>query len=165
MKKNIFIISLLVLLLTPLLSTAEDSAQIDLRDLMTQREFSATGLNKLSEDEIGALNNWLSTLVRNESKDKGAKKRMPPKKTGGGEKKGLFGKMFGGAKYTIYEIQEVSSDYSFTINDNRFDSTSICPGYKAGEEVIFTEGRANGSCDTAEFSRPDGSDRCEALCK
>lgn len=124
-----------------------------------------TGLNKLSDNEIEALNHWLITLIKDESQDSERKKSLPIKETKEKEKKGLFQGIFGGAKYKIYKIQGIRSNHSFMINDNRFDSTSICPGFKAGDEVIFTEGRANGSCDIAVFSRPDRSDSCEALCK
>ncbi|MDT8316850.1 MAG: hypothetical protein RQ824_02525 [bacterium] len=165
MKKNSSSILLFALLLMPALSIAQDRPQVDIRDLMTQREFSLTGLNKLSENEIEALNLWLITLMKDDSKQSGRKTSLRLKQGKEKEKKGLIQKLFGGATYKTYEIQEVTSNYSFIINDNRFDSTSICPGYKAGDLVIFTEGSAKGFCDTAEFSRPDGSARCEALCK
>lgn len=155
----------MTLLLIPALSIAQDGPKIDLRDLMTQREFSMTGLNKLSENEIEALNQWLVPLIKDEPKQSERKKSLPIKESKEKKKKGLFQQLFGGVNYKTYEIQDVRSNHSFIINDNRFDSTSICPGYKVGDEVIFTEGSASGSCDLAEFSRSDGSDLCEALCK
>lgn len=165
MKKNSFSILLLALLLIPALSIAQDAPQVALRDLMTQQEFSMMGLDKLSENEIKALNNWVMTLKKNESQNAGKKTSLRLEETKEKEKKGLFEQIFGGRNYKTYEIQDIRSNHSFMINDKRFDSTSICPGYKVGDEVIFTEGSANGSCAIAEFSRPDRSNQCEALCK
>ena len=121
--------------------------------------------NKLSEKEIEALNEWLVPLIKDEPKQSEVKKSLPLKESKEVKKEGLFQQLFGGANYKAYDIQSVRSNHSFIINNNRFDSTSICPGYKAGDEVIFTEGSASGLCDIAEFSRSDGSDPCEALCK
>ena len=165
MKKTGLSISLFTLLMIPAISIAQDRPQIDLRDLMSQREFSVAGLNKLSESEIEALNQWLAPLIKTEPKQSEGGKGLPLKESSDKKKKGLLQQLFGGANYKLYEIEEVRSDHSFIINNKRFDSTSICPSYKAGDEVIFTEGSASGLCDIAEFSRPDGSGLCEALCK
>ena len=39
------------------------SVQLDVRQLMTAKDFAATGLAKLSGDEVRQLNQWLTTLA------------------------------------------------------------------------------------------------------
>ena len=157
------VVTVLVLLLLPAAAWGEEKG-VDVRDLMTQREFTEAGLGKLSEEEIGALNRWLAEFKRTGA----SQTELPPpplveeKKE---EKKEFLGGLFGGAKYKIYKIEGVQSGYTFHINRRRFDSTSICPGYKVGDEVIFTEGRADGACTSAVFMRPGGGDVCQVFCK
>ena len=131
---------------------------IDIRDNMTMREFTEAGLNKLSSDEMDALNKWLNNFAKGQGGDVQVKVEDEGKK----EKSESI---FGSSEFTIYKVQKTGSGHSFKINNNDFTPNSICPGYAEGDEVIFIEGRADGMCENAEFSRPDGSDACEVFCR
>jgi hypothetical protein len=43
--------------------TAPPAAQLDVRTLMSQKAFKETGLSKLEEAELDALNQWLTALA------------------------------------------------------------------------------------------------------
>ncbi|MDH3974133.1 MAG: hypothetical protein OEV42_07625 [Deltaproteobacteria bacterium] len=158
----------LIILIFPVAVWAESKDAIDIRDEMTMREFTGAGLDKLSPGEIEALNKWLGAFVSGTSA-KGDEGEEEAREEAGEEpkknKKSFWGSLFSGAKYKIYKIEKVESDHHFRINKNPYTSTSVCPGYATGDEVIFTEGRADGMCDNAEFSRPDGRDSCEVFCR
>ena len=51
-----FSVILILLFATPLALSADNP---DIRQLMTDQEFAAAGLDRLSSDEIEAINNWL----------------------------------------------------------------------------------------------------------
>jgi len=157
-------IILLFLLVTPLTVFAGDEVVLDIRDEMTMREFTEAGLDKLSSDEMDALNKWLSHFTEGKASGKGNAVETQVKEKVKKEKSGILGS-FSSPKYKVYRVQKVSSGYDFKINNNNFMPTGICPGYSEGDEVIFTEGRADGMCESAEFSRPDGSDVCEVFCR
>lgn len=59
MKRAIFCVMLFTS--AALVMAADKTA--DVRDLMTAREFHATGLDKLSPDELAALNAWLASYA------------------------------------------------------------------------------------------------------
>lgn len=145
---------------------ASDEGTFDIRDKMTMREFTEAGLNKLSSQEMDALNKWLNDFVTaGESFEGKIEKDDEAVKETKKEEKGYLGSLFGGSKNKEYKIKKIESDRRFRINNNNFTSNSVCPGYSEGDKIIFTEGRADGMCETAEFTRPDGSDSCVVFCR
>lgn len=161
MKKII----LLFMLIMPAAAGAETENTVDIRDEMTMREYKEAGLDKLSEGEIEALNKWLTGFVGEKAPKQEVVEEEKAEEEKKEEKGGFLKSLFGGAKYTVYKIEEAESNHRFKINGNYFTSVSVCPGYSKGDEVIFREGRADGMCETGEFARPDGEEACQVFCR
>ncbi len=158
MKKMVFIF----ILLSPLTSFAGES--LDIADLMTHHEYKAAGLDKLSPEEVEALNRWLTEFNAKKRDDQtpsttdaAGESALNPEKGGTN--------LFGGKKSKTYKIQHVSGETSFEINNRKFEASKKCPGFKRGDEVEFIEGSAYGLCTTALFTKPGSSGPCKVWCE
>lgn len=65
MIRSVFLLFLLLTSVTPITAFAQPAKEVplDVRQLMTAREFEQSGLSKLSQSEIEALNRWVGNFA------------------------------------------------------------------------------------------------------
>lgn len=151
--------SLIFLILLSLPVPAFCDKPLDINDLMTHREFTAAGLNKLTPEEIDALNRWLNGFAGDRTL---AEKAVQPEKK---RTKGVLKSLFDSSESRTYRIESVSRGVSFEINNRHFEAMKKCPGFDRGDEVTFTEGSPYGLCSTAVFTKPDSGESCKVWCE
>ena len=67
MMPKYFLIALLSMMLFPLATVADDKSFPGVKSLMSEEEFSAAGLDHLSDGELEALNDWLVRYTAGEA--------------------------------------------------------------------------------------------------
>lgn len=157
MKKII----VLVFLLLPSLVFAGET--LDVNNLMTHREFVDAGLNKLTSEEMDTLNRWLIKFAREREKEESSSTKEDRESRT--ESEGLIGSIVTSSNKDVYTIQSIGKGGDFEINNHHFETMKKCPGFKEGDEVVFTEGSSYGMCTTARFEKPGGSESCKVWCK
>jgi hypothetical protein len=140
----------LVLLGVAAVATAQTPV-ISVKTLMTAGEFEAAGLNKLTKEEVQALDKWLiKTLVEVTQRTGAANSRT------GSSSPSVPG---------TYPIEASVNDETFIINGEVFKARTYCFKMDKGDRVKFVDGSANGVCTSAKFLNMRTGDVCEVWCE
>ncbi len=64
-----------------------------------------------------------------------------------------------------YEIEVAHNDEFFIINGEKFAAQTYCLGWDEGEDVIFLDGSAYGTCVSAVLYNLYRKEKCEVWCE
>jgi hypothetical protein len=110
---------------------------------MTEAQFRDAGLQKLSDDELDALNAWLVDFAQLLLGQPGISARTQ----------------------RTYEIEVSHNDDLFIINGEKYQAKVYCFNMEVGGEVIFVEGSPYGACATAVVVNLRTGETCELWCE
>jgi hypothetical protein len=131
-------------LLIAVSSVGAQESKLGVRNLMTAAEFKAAGLDKLSQAEAQALDEWLAKHSANVYR--------LAQRGGGGS---------GGG----YLIEASVNDETFIINRNVYKAHTYCFGFERGDRVIFAEGSTFGACASAKLVNLRNGNVCDVWCE
>ena len=155
LKRTIKISVAFSLLFLPLSSPAEEIVNIG--TLMTYQEFTESGLQKLTPEEIESLNLWLTSFTKKNAQVAGKDETAPMENKESAEvaagaampqtdaeapkaKPGFLNSFADSGEVKYYEIKNAYGDKYFTINHREFEAVKKCPDFKKGDEVTFIRG-------------------------
>jgi hypothetical protein len=115
---------------------------VSLKSLMTVREFETAGLNKLTKDELQALDSWFMKFVVN----------FTQRTTATSKSAALPG---------TYPVEGSVNDETFIINGEVFKAKTYCFNVDKVDRVKFIEGSALGACASAKFLNTRSGDVCD----
>ena len=146
MKPSLLYLSLIVILLGLATAVVAQAPAISVRNLMTVNEFNAAGLNKLSPEELTALDRWFVRTLT----DFGQRAAATSSSS---------------AVTGTYPIEASVNDETFVINSEVFKARTYCFNVEKGDRVKFVEGNALGACASAKFVNMRTGNVCEVWCE
>jgi hypothetical protein len=140
---------LLVILVTiPLVSLSQVKELPSIKILMSKSEFQAAGLNKLTPEELEALDSWLQRYA-DQVLERATQRKGPVDDSG----------------QQSYLIEVSDEDQFFMINGHNYKARTFCYNMLVGDRVIFVEGNQYGNCSTAVITNLRTGETCEVWCE
>lgn len=153
-RKHLKVIRLSIVLLgLAAVAVAQEPAAPLVNKLMTPSEFRAAGLNKLTADELSALDQWLRRLLATMLAEVLIRQRTAATSGSSPVVPGT------------YPVEASVNDETFIINGNVFKAKTYCFGVNKGDRVKFVEGSASGVCLSAKFINMRTGDVCSVWCE
>lgn len=128
--------------------TAPSSQKGGIQQFMTDEEFRATGLQKLTPAERASLDAWFNRFTMLALRA-GTASREPVSR--------------GSAPTYLVEVSH--NDELFIINGEKFEAKTYCFNVDKDDRVRFIDGSANGACASAKFVNLRTGDVCEVWCE
>lgn len=138
---------LMALTLAMVCVAAAQTPAVSVKTLMTAREFEAAGLNKLTGEELQALDKWLVKTLIDVMERSSATSGSPSTIPG------------------TYPIEASVNDETFIINRQVFKAKTYCFNVNRGDRVKFVEGSPAGVCVSAKFLNMRTGDVCNVWCE
>lgn len=148
LSRMIIFLGLGALVIFPLASLSQEKKTPSIKVLMSKSEFQATGLNKLTPEELQGLDSWLQKYV--DQAIARATRRQG---------------QVDDSRQQSYQIEVSHDDQYFVINGQKYRARTFCYNMLVGDRVIFLEGNEYGNCTTAVITNLRTGETCEVWCE
>jgi hypothetical protein len=131
--------------------TAPAAPSFSVRKYMSAEEFQGAGLNKLTAEELGALDHWFVEAWRSllqQVRSSGLSSSASPSAVPGS-----------------YPLEASVNDETFIINGEAFKAKTYCFNMNKGDPVKFVDGNASGVCVSAKLLNLRTGQMCEVWCE
>ena len=143
LRKAIGILTLLI----SINAWAQES--ISIGQFMSAQEYKDAGLDKLSPQELRALDRWFNRYTSNLANATGHTGRPGATKS----------------QTSGYVVESAVNDETFVINGNVYKAKTYCFHINRGDRVVFADGSAMGVCTSAKLVNLNNGETCAVWCE